>query len=188
MPQYGITSGLPQLPVIQDQKDFELVRPLYTAMNALARQIAALSGEIEFTQSELAQQNQVAYLSSQNANRLFVKALVPLAYGQLVHIKLDGGKIAAELADSTDTTKPAAGIVAALQGIDTGMFGEVTLVQGYSQGIAGTAIGGFYWLGAAGVVQNIPPATSGNLIQGVGIGLGSAGFFLNISSQLEFVP
>lgn len=187
MPQYGITSGLEQLPNIGDDKAFKLVLPLYNAVNALAKQVAILSGAISFTQGELAEQNQVAYLRSQNANRLFVKALVPLAFGRVVHIKLDSGKIAAELADSTDTTKPGHGVVANPEGIATGQFGEVTFMQGFSQGIAGTAIGGFYWLGTGGLVQNSPPAVAGNLIQGIGVGLGSAGFYLSISTQLDAV-
>lgn len=184
MPQYGITSGLPQLPVTDD-KLFPYLLPIYNAINALAKPIAELKGQVEYAQSEISQRNQIFALQSQFQNRLFVKALVTLPYGTMVNVVLDSGKLAGRLADATDTTKPAHGVVANPQGINAGQFGEVTMMQGHTFGIAGTTIGAFYWLSTAGLVQNTPPGTPGNLIQGVGVGLGSAGFYLSISSQLQ---
>jgi len=188
MPQYGITSGLPQLPVGADEKLFPQLLPIYNALNALSKPVAELKGQVEYSQTELVDRSAVASLSSQFQNRLFAKALATLPWGTLVHLKLSGGKLAAELADATDTSKPAHGVVANPQGIAAGQFGEITMMQGFTAGISGTTIGAFYWLSTAGLVQNIPPATSGNLIQGVGVGLGSLGFYLSISTQLGIVP
>ena len=186
MPQYGITSGLPQLPVAGD-KEFAMLMPVYTALNGLARQLAEISGKVSFDQAELAERNPVASVSSQAQNRIFVKALENLPFGTLVHLTVDAGKLAAVLADATNSTKPAAGVVAEPAGILTGAFGEVTLMSGHTYGISGTTVGAMYWLSTAGLVQNVPPGTAGNLIQGVGVGLGSAGFFLNISPQIDVV-
>lgn len=184
MPQYGITSGLPALPVAGD-KEFALLYPIYTALNGLARQVAELSGKVSYSQAELTQRNPVASVVSQAQNRIFVKALEDLSFGQLVNLTVDSGNLSAQLADATDLTKPAAGLVAETAGIATGSWGEVTLMVGHSYGIAGTTVGAMYWLSTGGLVQNVPPAVPGNLIQGVGVGLGSAGFFLNISPQLQ---
>jgi len=183
MPQYNITSGLPQLPNAPENL-FPYLLPIYQSINALTKPIASLTGQVTFDQVELAERSAVASINSQHQNRLFAKALVDLPFGALVNLKLDSGALAAQLADATDLTKPAHGIVANTQGIDTGQYGEITMMQGHSYGISGTTIGAFYWLSTGGLVQNTPPVAPGSLVQGVGVGLGSLGFFLSISSQI----
>lgn len=186
MPDFGITSGLPGLPVAKDAL-FEQLKPIYTAINAVAKSVSVVGGLVQYNQDELSQQNQLVGLISQNQNRLFVKALEDLTFGMLITISLSGGKLCARKADATDATKPAHGCVATIEGISTGLFGEVTVISGHTYGITGSAVGQYYWLGAAGLVQPVPPAAVGNLVQGVGFGLGTAGFVLNISSQLVVV-
>lgn len=187
MPDYGITSGLPQLPNTDD-KLFGQLLPIYSALNALATKVSIISGLVNYSQAELSQQSQFAGLQSQFQNRLFVKALEPLGWGKIVTLTVDSGKLAASLADCTDATKPAHGVVATPQGIETGQYGEVTALFGFTPGISGSTVGAFYWLSTTGNVQIAPPTTSGNLVQGVGLGLGSAGFLLNISGQLALAP
>lgn len=186
MPDYNITSGLPALPNTQD-KDFAKLQPVYNAMNALAKNLSIQSGQVRYSQLELASLNQTRGVIAQNQNRLIVKALEDLAWGLMVTITLDGGKLSASKADATDGTKPAHGCVATLEGISNGQFGEIIVLGGHTAGISGTAVGQYYWLSVDGLVQPAPPGAAGALVQGVGFGLGSAGFILNISPQIHTV-
>lgn len=186
MPEYKITSGLPQLPATND-KAFKDLFPLYTAINALAKPIADLTGQVTFSQAELAERNPVASITSQHQNRVFVKALELLPFGALVSLSVDAGKLAGSLASCTVPIKPAHGIVAEPFGIQSGKFGEITMMNGYSPGIAGTAVGQFYWLATGGLVQAPAPTTAGQLLQAVGVGLGSAGFYLQIDPNVRIL-
>ena len=182
MPDYRITTGLPQLPAGQKSESFNLVLPLYTAMNSVAQAVSVVSGLVDFNQSELAERNQVASLSTANHNKVFALAPVALTFGTIVNLYLSGGKIAAQPADATDNTKPAHGIVNQAQGIAAGDYGEIVICQGYSSGIAGTTFGSYYYLSTAGLIQLARPAAAGSIVQAVGFGLGTSGFYLSISS------
>lgn len=188
MPKYLITSGLQAVPTAAEDKTFQALLPIYSAINSLAQHLSKLTGQAEYSQSELSQESQIVEVQAQNLLRLRVKALEDLLFGHIITLTLSGGKLCASKADATDDTKPAHGCVATVQGISTGQFGEVTVLGGYTAGITGTAVGQYYWLGTAGLVQPAQPAVSGNLVQGIGYGLGSAGFILQISSQLSVVP
>jgi hypothetical protein len=182
MPDYRITTGLPQLPAGQKDASFNLVLPLYQAMNSLAQSLSVVGGLVDYSQAELADRSQWASISSQNHNKIFALATTDMLFGQIVNLVLSGGKISMQLADATDDTKPAHGIVNQPQGILTGEYGEVVLSQGYVQGISGTTFGATYYLSAVGLVQTIRPSAVGTIIQAVGTGFGTAGFYLNISS------
>lgn len=182
MPDYGLRTGLPDRPAAVTDKDASLVMPLYTAVNNLARNASEATGLVSYTQAELAQRSQVAGLRSGTANRLYARAIGALDYGKLVHLVLDVDKIGAEYADSTTNAKPAVGIVNAPFGIADNEFGEILLFTGFTAGVAGTTIGVLYYLGPAGVATAVRPAAVGTIIQAVGMGLGSAGLYLNISS------
>lgn len=185
MPKYNITTGLPSLPAGQGEKDFNLVKPLYLAMNALAQGVSISAGAVTFDQSELAQQNQLALLSAGNHRKLYALADgVTLAYGKMVHLYLSGGKIAGQYADSTTGAKPAHGIVNEPFGINPGEYGEIVLIEGYTQGISGTTFGLYYYLSSNGDVQVGQPTAVGTIRQGVGFGLGTGGFYMHVSSHI----
>lgn len=183
MPDYTISSGLPQLPTGLNDKDFGLVRPLYQAINTLSQSLSTSVGLVNFSQDELSQRNQLGSLLTQNHRKLWVKnsSGAALAYGKIVTLQLSGGKIVAIYADATNNTKPAHGIVNEPLGIDDGNFGEVMLVEGHTAGISGTTFGLYYYLGTNGDVQAGRPAAAGSIIQAIGFGLGTAGFYMHIS-------
>jgi len=182
MPDYNITTGLPSLPSALPNKEFDLVKPLYLAMNSLAKGVSIYAGQVGFDQDELSQQNQLGTLLTQNHRKLYALAVgSTLAFGKMVHLYLSSGKIAAEYADSTTNTKPAHGIVNNPLGINAGEYGEIVLVEGYSQGISGTTFGLYYYLSSNGDVQAGRPAIAGSIIQAVGFGLGTGGFYVHIS-------
>ena len=183
MPDYAINSGLSQIPVGQSEDKFQLVLPLYQAINTLAQNISKSTGLVQFDQAELQSRNQVASILSQNHRKVYALAVgSALAYGKIVNLYLSTGKIAAQYADATNNTKPAHGIVNAAQGIDVGEYGEIVLIEGLVQGITGSTFGSYYYLSTTGNVQLTRPAAAGSIVQAVGFGLGSAGFYLHISS------
>lgn len=182
MPRYGVSSGLPDLPSGVSDADHAKLRPLYIAVNALARNTSKVTGQELYDQSELSQLSPVAELVQQNMNKLIIKANSTLAFGKLVHLFFDGTNVCAEYADSTNNTKPAQGFVNNPNGIPAGTFGEIVLCAGYCPGIAGSAIGTQYYLSTLGNIQNARPAVAGTIIQAIGFGLGSLGVYVHISS------
>lgn len=187
MPNYRITTGLPQTPAGMDNKDFSKFLPVYNALNALAQAVSIAGGNVEYSQEELGQRNQLGSILTQNHRVAYPLADgLSLSFGAIVNLYLNGGgKICARLADATDNTKPAHGIVDEPLGISSGDYGRVVLVEGHTAGIAGTTFGQYYYLGVTGLVQAARPAAAGSIVQAVGFGLGSAGFYLHISSYFQ---
>ena len=187
MPDYKITTGLPQIPAGMEEKDFSKFLPLYNSLNALAQAVSIAAGNVDYSQTELGQRNQLGSLMAQNHRSVYPLADgSSLPFGVLVNLYLNGGgKICARLADATDNTKPAHGIVEEPLGIDNGNYGRVILIEGYTKGITGTTFGQYYYLGVTGLAQASRPAAAGSIVQPVGFGLGSAGFYLHVSSYFH---
>ena len=182
MPTNLIQSGLPSVPAGLPDKEHRMLTPIYLALNSLARSISSATGMNSYTPDEMAQVNPIAALSTQQHTRIFLKATVAFGFGKLAHILLDGSSLAAELADATNDTKPAQAVCNQPEGVPAGGFGEFLLYTGYTVGISGSAIGATYYLGTNGDSQLARPAAAGSIIQAVGMGLGSLGFYLQISS------
>lgn len=179
MPQYLISSGLPQLPSSGLRlEESQLVTPLYQGINNLAQRISEVGGQVTFSQEELAQRNQLASLTTRSSTKLYPIADYHLAFGRLVNLYILGGKIRARLADDY-AAFPAHGIVNEPYGIQGGNYGEIIFLEGHSTGISGTSFGQTYWLANSGLVV---PSTAGLILnQTVGLGLGSAGLYLRIA-------
>lgn len=179
MPNYNISTGLPQTPSGVPDGDFNRLLPLYQAMNTLARNLSEADGRVTFSQAELAERNQLGSIRSQNHRRIYPLFPAAIGYGKLVNLYVSGGKLAAQLADAS-TGLPAHGVVNQQSGAGLGDYAEVILLEGLTDGIAGSVLGTFYWLSTAGNVQATAPDVG--LVQPVGFGLGSAGFYLHIQA------
>lgn len=178
MPQYLIGSGLPSYPSGLKDENAALVLPIYRAVNSLAQQLANNVGEVQLSSLELSQTSPFDLLLNSRTNKLTVRASVALSFGKLVHLtETTPGIIDAVLADQA-TSLAAHGVVDTIGGIAAGSYGQVVFMSGRTQGITGATFGTAYYLGAAGAAQNAPPGTG--LVQKVGVGLGSGGFYLNI--------
>jgi hypothetical protein len=180
MPTYDVRSGLPSYPAGLTDEDVALVLPLYRAVSNLSQQVSAATGNVAYTPAEQAQADQFSKLISQRLEKIFVRATVALGFGKMVNLHLVGGVVEAQLADATDATKPAHGVVDSLVGIAAGQWGEIIFMNGRSAGIAGTVFGARYFLSTAGDIQLVAPTAPGSLVQLLGVGLGSAGFYLQI--------
>jgi len=180
MPSFNLQSGLPSQPSGLKDEDYSLVAPLYRAVSALTQQAAAATGNVTYTAAEQATSDQFVKLIGQRYNKIFVRATVALGFGKIVNLHLVGGIVEARLADATGTTLPAHGVVDVPNGIAIGEWGEIIFMTGRSAGIAGSVFGSRYFLSTNGDVQLAAPTASGSLVQIVGVGLGSAGFWTNI--------
>lgn len=177
MPNYRITTGLPQLPPsAYDEKDFNKFVPVYQALNAIARAVSVQTGQVDFSQAELAERNQLGSLISGNNYKVYPLANGNLSFGLLVNLYVSGGKIVARAADP-NLGRPAHGIVNVPTGIVDGTYGEVLFMEGHCLGISGTTFGTQYYATTSGLVTS--PAPSG-IVQPIGWGLGSLGLYLRI--------
>lgn len=183
MPQYRLRTELPPTPLGLPDKEAALVRPLYLAFHALTKSLSREIGAVQYSDAELAELNQLTGLLFPYPRTIYPLAPSALAYGKVVNLYVSAGKIAARYADATDSTKPAHGVVDSPDGIAAGSYGKVILMEGLCQGITGSSLGQYYWLGTNGDIQAVPPSVSGSLRQGIGFGFNAGGFYLNISSD-----
>lgn len=188
MPTYKIGSGLPDLPAGQEDKEAALLKPIYMSMNALARRVSEATGNVVYSQTEMAAISQLTPLTSALEQIIHIKASEDLTYGQLVTLSIADGKIVAAPADATDGTKPALAIVDSPLGITSGQFGPAIFLFGRCAGVSGSVFGAQYYLGLDGQMQLLRPDLPGALVQPVALGLGSAGVFLSISSVGNTLP
>lgn len=180
MADYKIQSGLPAYPAGLTDKDAALVVPLYRAINTLANNTSIATGNVVYGSGEMAGLSQLVNLTDGKNTTLNVLAAEDLSYGAMLSLSIADGKIVANKADATVLTKPALAACTAPQGITAGAFGTAVFMRGLVPGISGTVFGATYYLSNDGLVQLAAPTATGVLNQIVGIGMGSAGLYLNI--------
>lgn len=185
MPQFLVSAGLPLYPAGLSDKEAAIIVPIYNAINALSQQVAAVTGNVRYTEGEQATYDQFTKLISAREQKIFVKAGEALAYGNVVTLSLSGGKVTAFKADATDLAKPGHAIVDAPAGIALNGYGEAILLTGRTLGITGTTFMAPYYLSTAGQVQATRPHGPGIITQFIGYGLGSAGFYAAIQNQQD---
>lgn len=177
MPDYLITSGLPSYPSGLSDKDTALVLPLYRAVNNLANKVSAVTGHQQLAASELTFVNPFDVLLNVRTNVVFAEATEVLSLGMAVNIYDNAGVVSVRKADRT-LTRPAHGLVNSLNGAAIGDICEILFMQGRSQGVTGSTLGTPYYLATAGTVTATKPTTG--MVQAVGWGLGTSGFYLNV--------
>lgn len=178
MPLYGISTGLPDLPSGLSDEDYSKLAPLYRAIKALSEQISFNVGDTQFKPDEIGSVDQLVLLATHRQQKVIVRAGEPLTFGQALTFVIVSGKIVAYVADATNLARPCVGMCNAPGGIPTNGFGEAIFMEGRCQGVSGSVFGAAYYLSTAGAVQATPPVATGVINQIVGMGLGSAGFYL----------
>lgn len=180
MPKFLINSGLPELPVGVTDKEASLISPLYRSVAALAQQLAAVTGNVQYSAAELSTIDQFTGLTDGKNQQIYIKALEAIPYGALITLSVDAGKLAARKADASIITYPAHGICTQIGGIGVGEYGSALFMHGITSSVSGSVLGSTYYLSTAGGLQLAMPTADSVLKQIVGIGLGSAGIYLNI--------
>jgi ribosomal protein L18 len=179
MPEYLVQTGLPNYPADLDDKNAALVTPLYRSLNTLAQNISTLTNNVQYSASERSNLQATTRMARQDYPRLFVQASVAINYGQLVNVYDSGGVLTCRLADRS-LSRPAHGLMNLPNGAAVGAYTEIMWLNGFTLGVTGSVVGTQYWLSTGGLVTATKP-TSG-VIQPVGWGLGSRGFYLNIEA------
>lgn len=173
-------ANLPQHPAGLNDKDASLVLPLYRAINGLAQQVSVATGEVELSSADLLNLDRLGQVTFGKLSKVTITAGENLSYGNLLSLSVSSGNIVAVKASASDLSKPALAAMNTPGGLLAGQVGTAILMQGRIQGITGTAFGVGYFLGTDGAVTAVPPTADNTLKQQVGIGLGSAGFYLSI--------
>lgn len=186
MPTYDITSGLPELPVGLKDSDYNLVLPLYRAISNVAQKVATATNFVQYTDDELQRINPTTALRLDRTNIVTVKAGEPLTYGTLVALSVvDGAIVATKASNITTTGKRALACINTVTGLSLGDFGQAIFMQGLCPGISGSILGQTYYLGVDG--QAVASQAVGTIQQVVGVGMGSAGLYLNIGLEITHV-
>lgn len=181
MPDFLLGAGLPSYPSGLKDSEVALVLPLYRAVNSLGQQLSEVTGNVQYTPAELGSLDRVQGLRSQNLMRITITAGETLGYGDMLSLAITAGNIIATKATAGTLTKFALACMDTVGGLANGTIGTALFMQGRTRGITGTIFGATYYLGTAGAITATAPTTDDTLKQSVGIGLGSAGFFLDIT-------
>lgn len=179
MPRYNITTGIPDYPPGLSDSDTALVLPLYRAVTNLARRLSEVTGQVQYDPVERFNLSPFTNVLGADASRVFAAASEAIPYGNLVNLYESGGALFARRADRT-LGYVAHGIAMIPGTTAAGTQTEVLFMQGKTSSVGNAVMGTHYWLDAAGVMTSVKP-TSG-IIQVVGWGLGSGGFYLNIEA------
>lgn len=180
MPKFTIASGLPDLPSGLTDKEAGTVTPLYRAINSVAQQLSLQTGNVQYSQGELANIDQLVGLTDGKEMQIYPKALEAIGYGNLVTLSLSAGKLCMMKATASDVNKPAHGICIAPDGVANGAYGTVLFLRGRTEAVSGTSVGTRYYLSTAGTMQTARPVAPAVLTQPVAIGFGSSGIYLDI--------
>lgn len=180
MPKNLIGAGIPTYPAGLKDTEVGLVLPLYQGLHNLAAQVSEATGQVEYSSAELLGLDRADGLKLQNFSRLAIVAGESLGFGDLLALSVSGGNIIAYKATNTDLTKPALACCNVPGGIPNGAAGQAIFLTGRTTGISGSGFGLTYYLGTGGAVALVPPSGDNVIRQIVGVGLGSAGFYLNI--------
>lgn len=180
MPDYLISSGLPSYPANLPDKEVGMILPLYRAIHNLDNRLSVTSGNVQYSSAEMGQLAPFTGLIDANNKKIFAQATEVLTFGTVVNIYDVAGVVSARKADCA-LLYQAHGIVNSVSGAAIGAYCEILFIQGRTPAITGATLGTQYWLSTAGQVQAVKPIAP-NIIQPVGYGLGTSGFYLNIES------
>lgn len=157
--------------------DFLLV---HRAIQNLLRGVSKYCG-IDAPSSEL--WSAIPYSETQlqgNLTRLYPTAAVPILRGQAINLYNDAGNLRARLAQANSMTTMAHGV--ANTEAAAGQQLEVYMFDAFLDSIGGLVIGTVYYLSpsVAGAVQNFAPVTAGQIVQPIGLAIGTSSLIMKI--------
>jgi len=185
-----INLNLPIVPETDNPGLYTEASKIYTALRNLQAYVTGLQTNIE---TEF--QNRTGYqawpndsgqwntltpaqtILAQNGWRLYVQAVVPLSFGQLVNLFDQGaGVLGARVASASSVLQRAAhGFVSTPAVISLGSFTEVQLGAGLCGAISGMSIGTKYYLSTSGsgTITPLKSTTTGEIVQYIGYAIAS---------------
>jgi predicted transcriptional regulator len=115
-----------------------------------------------------------------NLTRLYPTASVDILRGQAVNLYNDAGALRCRLAQANSMTTMAHGI--ANSAASAGEQLEINTFDGFVDSVGGLTIGTVYYLSpsVAGAVQNFAPVSAGQIVQPVGLAIGTNSLIMKI--------
>jgi len=182
MRKYGLGTGLPETPPMQDEQQFRMFLPIYQALNALAKSASDAIGLTSLDPSDIQSANPFIEFSGNLGKRLNFKAAQDIPAGRLIWLDGTSGESKMWLADATaGVNRLAYGVSVETQTVVTGTRGRVILFDGLLTGVSGLAAGTVYWLGAGGTFSPAMPGVDGWSQQKVGLALTSNSIYVQIT-------
>lgn len=182
-----IRSGLPELPSLSDDKMEASLRPLYVAINQLAKQCSTLFSSSlsidvgSMTRDQLQSLSITANYSIAKDKLLIITAGETMGYGNIVYGYKDTstGLLRVKKFDNISNTagvndRLLVGIVVEPSGMTAGVKGRIMVHDGILTNLTGVVPGKRYWAGNAGNFTSAAPYGAVNPYEGVAhpIGLG----------------
>lgn len=171
---YKINLGLPAQPADTIPPDlYEYFNTLHKAIHNLLRGVSQYAGvdpPASDTWDSLTYQDTIL---TGNATRMYPIAGATIARGALVNLYNDAGTLKARLAVNTSASTMAHGI--ANTAAVAGQRLEINWLRGVIDSIGSLTVGSLYYLSpVAGFVQATRPATAGQIIQPIGLAVGTS--------------
>lgn len=187
-----IKSGLPPLPSIADDKMAEILRPIYLAINSIAKQTSSgLDAAIgvstaSLTRDEIQDKRITALYTNDIKSLLVVTANESLSYGNIVAAKAVGGVLRATKytpfnGNTTTVQTFLLGIVVEPTGMTAGVKGRIMVHDGVLSNLSGVVPGRRYFAGGAGTFTSVPDSTRWAEFP-IGIGLDANNLLIRFNS------
>lgn len=174
--------GIPALPGDNVSREmFDEFYRLYNAINQLHKGLVQYTGMVQIDPAKWSVITPANTLYAGNLRRLYVKAGAALSYGDTVNLYNVSGVLQARKAVASSGSTYCNAICSTLGGIASGEYGEVILLEGLLQGLAGLTPGVQYYLhpSTSGAFTATRPSTAGQIIQPVGIALSPTEFYFS---------
>lgn len=180
-----IIIGLPQSPEGVPPEIYTPMFQVYQAAQNLRSAIAQYAGVDEYSQSLWPQLSIDETLWPGNTKRWYVLQNEALNFGQAVSVINVAGIPQVRLANSTNNTRWACGIVSSFDHVaGIGNFCEVTVGDGLITGIGGLTVGTRYWLNTVdGQIVNAPTVAAGNIEQYIGWAIAANRLVMSINGN-----
>lgn len=182
-----IITGLSQFPENVPKELVGSFMSVYSAIHNLERLLSIYAGVDPEPEDVWGQLTPDDSLFAGNLNRWYVKANENLIFGQVVSPIVSGGELQVRLANATNNTRWACGIVTAptdAAGVLAGEFCEVMVGSALITGISGLVAGTRYWLNTVnGQVAAAAAVAAGNIEQYVGWALSSTRLLMSINGN-----
>lgn len=165
-----------------------LFKPLYLAFQNIIQTLIYFCGIAPRSQSALltSRNDPTAFLAN-NMHRFYAQASESILQGAAVNLFASVGVLFVRNANATDGSKPCDGFCSQTGGIAAGSVGEVILGDGMISGsLSGLVPGSRYYLStSAGQYTTVPPTSSGNLQQSLGIAIDATNFRFLLGQQVQ---
>lgn len=164
-----IQTGLPETPTGIPDELFNILFPIYTAIHNLERYLSLYAGTDGQPAEDWPQLSIDQTMFIGNMSRWYVEATEAMSFGQVVSAVLVGATTKVQLANATNNTRKACGIVTSEGTVAAGQFVEVKVGMALITGITGMIPASRYWLNTSnGQIVNVAPVAAGNIEQYLG--------------------